>query len=127
MPETMSYNREERAFRDAYLTCALWSSIDDDGNPMDRGEFELAPGVAVALVNEGLKFFEAHYSDVEADPSQAGHDLWLTRNRHGAGFWDGDWPKDVGQRLTDLAHAAGGIDLYVGDDGMIHASGAVNA
>lgn len=21
----------------------------------------------------------------------AGHDLWLTRNGHGAGFWDGDW------------------------------------
>ncbi len=22
----------------------------------------------------------------------AAHDFWFTRNGHGAGFWDGDWP-----------------------------------
>ena len=24
----------------------------------------------------------------EFDPAQVGHDLWLTRNGHGVGFWD---------------------------------------
>lgn len=127
MNAPVSYNRAERTFRDAYLACALWSSIDDSGKPLDNGALEFAPGVALALVNEGLKFYEAHWEDVSDDPAQAGHDLWLTRNRHGAGFWDGDWTEAVGKRLTDASHAMGGIDLYIGDDGMIHALGAVNA
>jgi len=43
----------------------------------------------------------------------------MTRNGHGAGFWDGDWPDD-GDRLTKASEAYGTFDLYVGDDGEIH-------
>ena len=49
-----------------------------------------------------------------------GHDLLLTRNHHGAGFWDGDWPKGVGKRLTDAADRLGEVYPYVGDDGLIY-------
>ena len=49
-------------------------------------------------------------AEVAENPSEAGHDLWLTANRHGAGFWDGDWTH--GDALTEAAHAAGG-DLRV--------------
>lgn len=48
-----------------------------------------------------------------------GHDLWLTRNGHGAGFWDRDYGK-LGDILTDAAHAMGECYLYVGDDGKIY-------
>lgn len=49
----------------------------------------------------------------------AGHDFWLTRNGHGAGFWDrGLGP--VGERLADAAKVYGGTSLYVGDDGKVH-------
>lgn len=116
----------EKFTRD-YLVCALWSSTDDNGEPLDDGGYVFAAKVAEALTAEALKFYWDNEDDCRADPGQAGHDLWLTRNRHGAGFWDGDWPHDVGGRLTDASDAVGGIDLYVGDDGMIHASGAVNA
>ncbi len=44
--------------------------------------------------------------------SQAGHDLWLTSNRHGAGFWDGDWG-EWGDTLTTLAHACPERSPYV--------------
>jgi hypothetical protein len=27
------------------------------------------------------------------EPGQVGHDFWLTRNRHGAGFWDRGYGK----------------------------------
>jgi hypothetical protein len=53
---------------------------------------------------------------------RAGHDFWLTRNHHGAGFWDrGELDaRGIGKRLTDHAHSYGGVDLYVGDDGRIY-------
>jgi hypothetical protein len=54
----------------------------------------------------------------EVDSERGGHDFWLTRNRHGAGFWDGDWER--GAELTKAAHTFGGIDLFVGDDGRVH-------
>ncbi len=56
------------------------------------------------------------------EPDQAGHDFWLTRNGHGAGFWDGDWPEEIGKKLTAAAKKFGETDLYVGDDGKLHIS-----
>lgn len=37
-------------------------------------------------------------------------DFWLTRNRHGAGFWDRG-AGDVGKRLTQAAHGFGEQDV----------------
>jgi hypothetical protein len=34
-----------------------------------------------------------------------GHDFWLTRQGHGAGFWDGDWP-EYGDWITDIIKRA---------------------
>lgn len=51
---------------------------------------------------------------------QAGHDFWLTRNRHGAGFWDGDWPEPDASRLTALAKSFGKSSVYLGDDGLVY-------
>ncbi len=52
-------------------------------------------------------------------PEQAGHDFWLTRNGHGAGFWDGDWPEPYGDMLNQGAKCYGEFDTYLGDDGLI--------
>ncbi len=43
------------------------------------------------------------------DIACAGHDFWLTRNRHGAGFWDGDWPT-YGELFTTIAESFGEVD-----------------
>jgi len=56
-----------------------------------------------------------------------GHDFWLTRNGHGAGFWD--TPKDWGGKenadaISEIAKGFGEVDLYAGDDGKIYQSGA---
>jgi hypothetical protein len=63
--------------------------------------------------------FQAENSSMYASDSQAGHDFWLTRNHHGAGFWDGDYPEH-GDTLTKKSHEFGECDLYVGDDGLIY-------
>lgn len=53
-----------------------------------------------------------------------GHDLWLTRNGHGAGFWDKPevYGDTIAPRLTKSAESMGHSDLYVGDDGDLHLS-----
>lgn len=43
------------------------------------------------------------------DPAQIGHDLWLTRNGHGVGFWDRPevYGADNARVLTFMARAMG--------------------
>lgn len=48
------------------------------------------------------------------------YDLWLTRNHHGAGFWDGDYGDQDGEVLTAIAHKLGVCELYQGDDGLLY-------
>ena len=47
------------------------------------------------------------------------HDFWLTRNGHGAGFWDRGLGK-VGDELTKTANSFGECDLFHYDDCEIH-------
>lgn len=52
---------------------------------------------------------------------QGGHDFWLSRNGHGAGFFDRDsLPEDVRERLQQAAQQWGEFYLDVWDDGKIH-------
>lgn len=113
-------------FTRAYIECALWSSTDEHGEPLDAvfSVDDLAPETLAGIIADCADFQSANVDDLEAGPSydRAGHDFWLTRNRHGAGFWDGNWPEPQASRLTANAKAYGSCDLYAGDDGWIYAS-----
>ena len=115
-------------FTKAYIACALWSSNDESdergGYPLDKNYSadDIAPEALASMIEDCAAFQRDHAADIDGDDIQAGHDFWLTRNRHGAGFWDGGWRADVGRRLTDAAHVYGSVDLYVGDDGKIHSN-----
>jgi hypothetical protein len=104
----------------AYIECALWSSteVDAEGNmgrPLDENydRDDILKATLREMRRECKAFGQANAIDIDGNWKQAGHDFWLTRNRHGAGFWDGDWPSEAGKRLTDAAHAYGSVDLYV--------------
>lgn len=59
--------------------------------------------------------------EVGHDCTMSGRDFWYTSQGHGAGFWDGDLPKDLGELLTRAAKNAGHTgDLYRGDDGLLY-------
>lgn len=109
-------------FTRAYIECALWSSTDDDGEPLDTNYslHDIAPESLGVVVRECEAFQEQYWDNVASDLERAGHDFWLTRNGHGAGFWDGDWPKTDGKILTDASCEYGVCDLYIGDDGKLH-------
>ena len=99
---------------DDYLMCALWSSNDEStpagGEPFDAN-FSVSDFTkeARARATKECKAFvkKAEEAGVEweQDPGQIGHDFWLTRNHHGAGFWDRGIKH--GDTLTEIAQAFG--------------------
>ena len=118
-----------------YLIAALWSSnvsneagngaaldnyfdIDDIGPDTinqaieDCRDFQQANA---ALLERAYTFYRengnAAHPDAGSPEACAGHDFWLTRNRHGVGFWDRGMPGSLGQDLTEAAHGYGGVDI----------------
>jgi hypothetical protein len=115
-------------FTTAYITCALWSSTDNDSNPLDKNRTidDLPEATIKQMAADCSKFQTEHAAllktayEVEGyNEGHAGHDFWLTRNGHGAGFWDRNLGH-VGDRLTEAAKKAGEVNLYVGDDGLVY-------
>ena len=104
---------------EAYIECAFWSSQSDD----DKLEGELAPETLAKFMKDTCEFRLANQELLRGttDWSQVGHDFWLTRNRHGAGFWDRGLG-ELGDKLTESAHKFGEAYLYTGDDGLIYQS-----
>src|SRR5207237_8100038 len=93
-------------FLSSYIETALWSSTDEAGIPLDDAKYsdvELAPET-IERMRADCERFQTEYdklisglddSVLRSFPpdSHIPHDFWLTRNHHGAGFWDGDYPK----------------------------------
>ena len=115
-----------------YLIAALWSSTHPDtGEPLDDDhEVSYIHESAVETSRADVESFIAAIGDLDLAPYEAvalqfgrdamiGHDLWLTRNGHGAGFVTRG-AGEVGEQLDRLASAMMGVDFYVGDDGAIY-------
>lgn len=106
---------------------ALWSTPaeeEDDYEMLDEvfnishveGEAE------VKLIELIDKFFEKAGDLLDGypmDAAQIGHDLILTTNGHGAGFWDRGLG-ELGQKLTAVCEDLDEYTLYVGDDGNLY-------
>lgn len=114
------------AFTLAYIECALWSSSDEStengGDPLDQNYTidDIAPEALARITADCAAFQAANAADLQGiDAGRAGHDFWLTRNGHGAGFWDRDLG-DAGERLTEASDKFGMCNLYVGDDGRLY-------
>ena len=120
-------------FRNAYISALLWAEHDESGEPLDANysEEDLAPEALEQIEADCAAFFNANatllndtnclrYGPDFGPVVRAGHDFWLTRNGHGAGFWDGDWAEPVGEALTVAAKSFGECSPYVGDDGLIY-------
>ena len=107
-------------FTRSYVETALWSSTDDNEKPLDEyGINAIIDETMNVMIKDCEKFQSENFEDISSDLTRAGHDFWLTRNGHGAGFWDGDWDDEIGKRLTTASETYGEFTLYVGDDGKI--------
>lgn len=128
-------------FTTAYIVAALWSSSDNSdpetgGDPLDSNYSpdDIAPDAMGQILEDCIRFQQDWAKELKRayalyrprdgyeGEALAGHDYWLTRNRHGVGFWDRGLGK-VGDQLTKAAHMDKELDLYVGDDGKIYGFG----
>ena len=129
----MTRDQQFDQFLTGYTTALLWSSTDErDGETANLDDYMSSTQADDHCRAACRAFFDTHYADLElaaaAYPTRegctgweyAGHDFALTRNRHGAGYWDGNLPEELGARLTEAAHRAGECWPYLGDDDLIY-------
>lgn len=121
--ETMTLDVEAQVdtFTAHYIRAMLWSETDGD-DPLDKHHDadDIAPETLAKIIADCQKFQAENSRYFHGHESDAAHDFWLTRNGHGAGFWDGDWEQAAGEALTKASKAFGECHVYVGDDGKIY-------
>lgn len=110
---------------DSYLETAVWADaeegVDTDGLDFDEE--------SIAAAREDVREFYIKTKRITDDINvreddnfwrMFGHDFWLTRNGHGAGFWDKpETYGEAGDKLTEIAESMGEKSLTV-DDSKIY-------
>lgn len=110
------------------LVTLLWSTphYGDDGEA--SGCLDATYGVDDIVNDDEMSTFREQVQSFVTDNAtdlhgiddeQVGHDFVLTRNGHGAGFWDRGHG-ERGDRLTAACKPYGELDAYVGDDGRVY-------
>lgn len=121
----MTYSgNDQAAFLEGYREAMLWANcyIDvdgecvsvDDASGYDYDDAQIDTADALAFWADNAELLE----QAGATPAQHGHDFALTRNRHGAGFWDRGYGI-AGDLLTEAAKVYGSHSI------MIDAYGAI--
>lgn len=130
-------------FFDGYLSALLWTGTTahvDDPMPLDEAGYtvdDFSADAIEAVRNECTDFFEANRLLLERCQGVggyggdrgaqwsvwelAGHDFLLTRQGHGAGFWDRGLG-DLGEQLSTAARAYGGTFVWEAGDGSLEVS-----
>jgi|SRR5882672_661127 len=118
-------------FTRGYVTCMFFTSTGsgDDDDLEHATLAELAPETWTRIETDcaAFQFIAPHMLTMACErdgynAGRAGHDFWLTRNGHGAGFWDRDEleASDLGDKLSTIARRFGSCDLYRGDDNNLY-------
>jgi hypothetical protein len=129
-------------FVGAYIDAALVLSQDDEEERLNLTytRSDIAPDAMKQIISDCERFIAFNHSlltiATQRDGyswAQAGMDFWLTRNGHGAGFWDRDMlengePGEIGGIGSLLSESVRGqtADLYVGGDDRLYITGAWN-
>lgn len=100
-------------FTTAYIEAIFFTETGDSDQP--ASDDELTPLSQARAWIDCRNFWQAYGPLVRAagaSASQAGHDLWLTRNGHGVGFWDRPeiYGQALSEELTRAADAMGSVD-----------------
>jgi hypothetical protein len=84
------------------------ADLDDICGMFDKESLVVATAAAGLFMNEAAAMIP---EDRIADAAANFH---YTRNGHGCGFWDGDWPEH-GDDLTAICERFGQVDYYLSD------------
>jgi|11BtaG_2_1085332.scaffolds.fasta_scaffold00312_30 hypothetical protein len=101
-------NKKESQFIAAYLEAVDFTELGEEGQPPIGAEID------EEFLRESIIDCLAFYSRIVCYLSpdnieQAGHDFWLTRNGHGAGFWDKPevYGETYAEKFTKIAESFG--------------------
>lgn len=132
------------AIAKGYITTALWCGVEyrsgdprgDSDRANDLNPDDLTPDTIRQMIADADGWAAEHADLIAAvkaagfrcgpdydQDGHLGHDLWLTSNGHGAGFWDGDYPEPFATQLDDAAKKLGEHSLFVTDDGAVEIMG----
>lgn len=105
--------------------CLKINDLDTEGGTKDLDledlDLELSDQARTQSYGDLAGFLSDLWGIVrEFDPARVGHDFWLTRQGHGAGFWDGDYPEAAGKLLTAACADHPQVFPYIGDDGLVY-------
>lgn len=113
-------------FLSGYLRAAVFTGHHypepenmDDSRPMDSvySVDDIPREIRKELGSDCRDFLNSCAFMVAENPERAGMDFHLTRNGHGAGFWDGDWP-EFGDELTARSKPFGTAEIYSDPTGI---------
>ena len=109
------------AFVQSYLATASWITTDSgDCTDFTRNAKKWAKEDCLKFIQVvRIKLGEDKAMQLLTIPGKdltylAPHDFWLTRNEHGAGFWDKEdkYGKNEAAVLTEICKEIGGCDCY---------------
>lgn len=117
-------------FTQGYIEAMFWTETGTgDDEQLEHASFaELDQDALAAIIADCEEFQYENRADLDEafdngrikgyDAKAAGRDFWLTRNRHGAGFWDRGLG-GVGNTLSDAAKGYSTRYIYRADIGAI--------
>lgn len=120
--EKFDYKSSLYIIIDSYLETAIWTEeeqndelegktiwyFSDNARNKAKEEIEWFLKNAISLGGEKV-FSDVSYTSI-------GHDIWLSRNGHGAGFFDRGYEDEISDFLMYLSHELGEISLEVNND-----------
>jgi hypothetical protein len=116
-------------FTQGYIEAAFFTDTgtsDDAENDLEFASFDQLDSETIkTMVADCARFRavlpNAARSEISERQSEAGRDFWYTRNRHGVGYWDGDYPEIAAKQLEQESKRFREIRLVRGDNGEIYA------
>lgn len=108
-----------------YLSAAMFTATDGFGDPLEGQGVQWGPDAQVQARDEVIDFVTQNIEEIRAFMTATGHgwaqvgiDFSLTRNGHGAGFWDRG-AGEPGVALTESSKAWGEILVVVNSKGQV--------
>ena len=126
--ESDAFNRLDD-FTQGYVEAAFFTDSNDPDDSQEKLEFaefgELSRETLQTMVADCVRFiFSISHSTRQAIKDrqrEAGADFWYTRNHHGVGYGDGDYPEIAAKQLEQESKRFREIRLVRGDNGEIYA------
>lgn len=111
-----------------FLEAAEWADGEAISETAFDGKYQPGNGFsenAEASADEFVRGFYEGNKDLLIEsgmrPEQCGHDLWLTMQGHGSGFWDRGLG-ETGEKLTKACESFS-CNLYANIDGLLEIEG----